>query len=138
MGLISYRPLRAEDADAVFDAAREAWRFTYATIFDTVFIDQFVRTNYAPDRLSALVPAVAAQHMFLDVALDGDRIIGFERRGRNVTRLCHTSAAPAHSSRARASRHSALPPPPRGHRPRRSGRCHAASPAGRHLGREIG
>jgi diamine N-acetyltransferase len=77
MGLISYRPLRAEDADAVFDAAREAWRFTYATIFDTVFIDQFVRTNYAPDRLSALVPAVAAQHMFFDVALDGDRIIGF-------------------------------------------------------------
>jgi diamine N-acetyltransferase len=77
MGLISYRPLRAEDADAVFDAAREAWRFTYATIFDTVFIDQFVRTNYAPDRLSALVPAVAAQHMFFDVALDGDRIVGF-------------------------------------------------------------
>ena len=77
MGLISYRPLRVEDADAVFDAAREAWRFTYATIFDTVFIDQFVRTNYAPDRPSARLRAVAAQHMFFDVALDGDRIIGF-------------------------------------------------------------
>jgi ribosomal protein S18 acetylase RimI-like enzyme len=77
MGLISYRPLRTEDSDAVFDAAREAWRFTYATIFDTVFIDQFVRTNYAPDRLSALVPAVSAHHIFFDVALDGDRIVGF-------------------------------------------------------------
>jgi GNAT superfamily N-acetyltransferase len=72
-----YRALRTEDGDAVFDAAWEAWRFTYATIFDVVFIDQFVRTNYAPDRLRALVPLVATQQMFLDVALDGDRIIGF-------------------------------------------------------------
>jgi hypothetical protein len=46
---ISYRPLRAEDAEAVFDAAWEAWRFTSATIF-AVFVDQFVRTNYAPRR----------------------------------------------------------------------------------------
>ena len=63
MGLISYRPLRVEDADAVFDAAREAWRFTYATIFDTVFIDQFVRTNYAPDRLSALCRGRGPAHV---------------------------------------------------------------------------
>jgi len=55
--------------DAVFDA--------YATNFDPAFIDQFVRTNYAPDRLSALLLLVAAQHMFFDVALDGGRIIGF-------------------------------------------------------------
>jgi hypothetical protein len=54
MSSISYRALRAEEVGAVFDAAREAWQFTYATIFDPVFIDQFVRTNYAPDRLSAL------------------------------------------------------------------------------------
>jgi GNAT superfamily N-acetyltransferase len=74
---ISYRSLRAEDVDAVFDAAREAWQFTYATIFDAAFIEQFVRTNYAPIRLSALVPLIAAQQIFFDVALDGDRIIGF-------------------------------------------------------------
>jgi hypothetical protein len=58
---ISYRSLRAEDVDAVFDAAREAWQFTYTTILDAVFIEQFVRTNYAPNRLSAPVPLIAAQ-----------------------------------------------------------------------------
>jgi GNAT superfamily N-acetyltransferase len=77
MTSISYRALRAEDVDAVFDAAREAWQFTYATIFPASFIDQFVRTNYAPDRLRALVPLVVARQMFFDLALDGDRIIGF-------------------------------------------------------------
>jgi hypothetical protein len=45
MSSIRYRALRTEDGDAVFDAAREAWQFTYATIFDVVFIDQLVRTN---------------------------------------------------------------------------------------------
>jgi hypothetical protein len=50
MSAIRYRTL-AKDVDAVFDAAREVWHFAYATIFDPVFIDQFVRTNYAPDRL---------------------------------------------------------------------------------------
>jgi ribosomal protein S18 acetylase RimI-like enzyme len=77
MSSIRYRALRTEDGDAVFDAAQEAWQFTYATIFDVVFIDQFVRTNYAPDRLRALVPLVATHQMFFDVALDGERIIGF-------------------------------------------------------------
>jgi GNAT superfamily N-acetyltransferase len=77
MSSISYRALRAEDVDAVSDVAREAWHATYATIFDTAFIDQFIRTNYAPDRLSALVPLVSAQQMFFDVALDGDHILGF-------------------------------------------------------------
>jgi hypothetical protein len=84
MSSIGYRPLRAEDAEAVFDAAWEAWRFTYATIFDPGFVDQFLQTNYAPDRLRALVPVVAAQHMFFDVALDGDRVIGF----------CHIGVTP--------------------------------------------
>ena len=48
-----------------------------ATIFDSAFIYQFVRSNYAPDRLRALVPVVSAQQMFFDVALDGDHILGF-------------------------------------------------------------
>src|SRR5262245_38722378 len=77
MSEIGYRALRVEDVDAVFEAAREAWQFTYATIFDTQFIEQFVRTHYAPARLSALVPLVEAQRMFFDVAVDGDRIVGF-------------------------------------------------------------
>jgi len=77
MNAISYRALRMDDVDAVFDVAREAWQFTYATLLDSAFIDQFVRTHYAPDRLRVLVPLVAAQRMFFDVALDGDQVIGF-------------------------------------------------------------
>jgi ribosomal protein S18 acetylase RimI-like enzyme len=77
MSEIRYRALRAEDVTDVFEIAQEAWHFTYATIFDTTFIDQFVGTNYAPERLSALVPLIVAQRMFFDVALDGDRIVGF-------------------------------------------------------------
>src|SRR5262249_21950273 len=34
MNAISYRALRTDDADGVFEAARDAWQFTYATIFD--------------------------------------------------------------------------------------------------------
>src|SRR5262245_50770988 len=97
MNAISYRPIRAEDADAVFDVARAAWQFTYATIFDPEFIDQFVRTNYAPDRLTALVPLVAAQRMFFDVAVDGEQIIGFcnigaTPRGAELFRIYLTPA----------------------------------------------
>jgi ribosomal protein S18 acetylase RimI-like enzyme len=77
MSPIDYRALRADDVDDVFETARLAWQFTYATIFDPAFIDQFVRTNYAPDRLRSLVPLVAAQQMLFDVALDNQRVIGF-------------------------------------------------------------
>src|SRR5262245_5863736 len=77
MTAICYRALCADDVDAVFETARVAWQFTYATIFDPAFIDQFVRTHYAPDRLQSLVALVAAQRMFFDVALDGDQVIGF-------------------------------------------------------------
>jgi ribosomal protein S18 acetylase RimI-like enzyme len=77
MDAIVYRSLQTSDAEAVFAVAREAWQFTYAAIFDPAFIDQFVRTNYAPERLRALVPLVEAKQMFFDVALDADRIMGF-------------------------------------------------------------
>src|SRR5262245_31744487 len=52
---------------AVFETARVAWQFTYATIFDPAFIDQFARPHYVPDLLQSLVPLVAAQRMFFDV-----------------------------------------------------------------------
>jgi hypothetical protein len=55
MSAICYRALCADDMDAVFETARVAWQFTYATIFDPGFIDQFVRPNCAPDRLRSLV-----------------------------------------------------------------------------------
>ena len=77
MDAIVYRSLQTSDVDAVFAVAREAWQFTYATIFDPAFIDQFVRTHYAPERLRALVPLVEAHQMFFEVALDADQRIGF-------------------------------------------------------------
>jgi len=92
MNAISYRALRTDDADGVFEAARDAWQFTYATIFDPAFIHQFVRTNYAPDRLRSLVPLVDDQRMFFDVALDGEHVVGFcnmgaTRRGAELFRI---------------------------------------------------
>ena len=77
MNAIIYRPLQTSDADAVFSVAREAWQFTYATIFDSAFIDQFVGTNYAPERLRELIPLLEAKQLFFDVALDADQLIGF-------------------------------------------------------------
>ena len=82
MEAIVYRALQTSDADAVFAVAREAWQFTYATIFDPAFIEQFVRTHYAPERLRALVPLVEARQMFFAVALDADQRIGFCHIGK--------------------------------------------------------
>jgi ribosomal protein S18 acetylase RimI-like enzyme len=97
MSAVSYRALRVNDVEAVFDVARVAWQFTYATIFDSAFIDQFVRTNYASDRLRVLVPLVTAQRMFFDVAVDGEQIIGFcnigpTSRGAELFRIYLTPA----------------------------------------------
>jgi ribosomal protein S18 acetylase RimI-like enzyme len=77
MDAVIYRPLQTSDADAVFAVAHQAWQFTYATIFDPAFIDQFVRTNYAPARLRELVPLVEANQICFDLALDGEQISGF-------------------------------------------------------------
>ncbi|MCS6840509.1 MAG: GNAT family N-acetyltransferase [Roseiflexaceae bacterium] len=77
MSTIHYRPIQASDANAVFAVAQEAWRFTYASIFDPAFIDQFVRRNYAPDHLRALVPLVDSNSLFFDVAVDAGQVVGF-------------------------------------------------------------
>lgn len=92
MSTIVYRSLQPQDVDAVFATAHEAWQFTYATIFDPAFIDQFVRTNYAPERLRTLVPMVEANQQFFDVALNTDRVIGFcnigvTARGAQLARI---------------------------------------------------
>lgn len=75
--MITYRPFTGEDADAVADVARVAWAWTYAGIFAPEFIVQFVATHYAPERLQALAPAVAAGHVAFDLVLDGEKVVGF-------------------------------------------------------------
>lgn len=75
--VINYRPFTGEDAVAVADVAHETWIWTYAGIFAPEFIAQFVATHYAPERLRALVPAVAAGQVAFDVALASEEVIGF-------------------------------------------------------------
>ena len=65
MSAFGYRSLQPNDVEAVFAVAREAWQFTYATVFDPAFIDQFVRTNYAPERLRDLVSLIEASQIAL-------------------------------------------------------------------------
>lgn len=96
MNTIIYRPFTSTDGDAVFVVAQAAWQFTYATIFDATFIEQFVRTNYAPARLNALAPLVAAQQIFFDVAVDGEEIIGStcipQPSGKGLAQPCSSAA----------------------------------------------
>ncbi len=77
MRTIAYRPIRMCDADAVFAVAQEAWRFTYASIFDPVFIEQFVSRNYAPEQLRALALRVDSNDLFFDIAVEADQVVGF-------------------------------------------------------------
>ena len=105
MTTFGYRSLQTSDAETVFSVAHEAWRFTYATIFDPAFIDQFVGTNYAPERLRELVPLVAASQIFFDVALDADQIIGFCNIGLSTrgAQLFRIYLRPAYIGRGIAS-----------------------------------
>jgi hypothetical protein len=70
MAPIHIRPFQAADAEEVFDAALEAWHATYQNIFTTDFIDEFVRTRHAPERLTAIVPVIEARQAFFHIALD--------------------------------------------------------------------
>jgi ribosomal protein S18 acetylase RimI-like enzyme len=74
---VTYRPLTAVDAPAVYDVALEAWQYTYRDIYDTSYIAAFVHTHYASDCLVTLVPQVASGAMFFQVAVAETRIVGF-------------------------------------------------------------
>ncbi|GAB4440546.1 MAG: GNAT family N-acetyltransferase [Chloroflexi bacterium OHK40] len=74
---ITCRPFIAEDAEAVAVVARAAWAWTYAGIFAPATSAQFVATHYAPERLRALAPAVAASRLVFDLALDDETVVGF-------------------------------------------------------------
>jgi RimJ/RimL family protein N-acetyltransferase len=70
---ITTRPLQVADLEHVQAIALAAWQWTYQAIFDPQFIEQFVQTNYAPDRIQQ---TLGADSLF-EVALDGSHIIGF-------------------------------------------------------------
>jgi ribosomal protein S18 acetylase RimI-like enzyme len=73
----NFRLFTAADAEAVSALALEAWRHTYRTIFDVAFIENFVKTNYASERLISLVPLVESGEMFFHVAQREAQLVGF-------------------------------------------------------------
>ncbi len=77
MSDITYRQFVADDGPAVAALALTAWQATYRDIYDARFIEDFVRRNYAPEGLAALVPHLEAGDMFFHVAVDQATIVGF-------------------------------------------------------------
>jgi ribosomal protein S18 acetylase RimI-like enzyme len=77
------RPIRETDAPNVHAVALEAWQFTYRTIFDQQFIEDFVDQNYATEAILSLFPRIQAGSMFFDVAEYKSRVIGFCNLGIN-------------------------------------------------------
>jgi ribosomal protein S18 acetylase RimI-like enzyme len=74
---IVFRQLKESDAPSIQAVALEAWRYTYRTIFDQQFIENFVRRNYAPEATVALLPRVHSGSMLFDVAEQESKIVGF-------------------------------------------------------------
>jgi GNAT superfamily N-acetyltransferase len=74
---ITLRHLQHGDSPDLFKVALSAWQFTYANIFSADFVDGFVRKNYAPETIEALLPAIQRGDMFFDVALCDNSLVGF-------------------------------------------------------------
>lgn len=72
-----YRSFKSDDAQGVHQTAMEAWKFTYRDIFSTEFIENFVNTNYAPERLIGLLPLLESGQMFFQAAEIENRIVGY-------------------------------------------------------------
>jgi hypothetical protein len=77
MSEIVFRELKESDAPSIQAVALEAWRYTYQTIFDQQFIDDFVRRNYAPEMTVSMLPRIHSGNMFFHVAEQGSKIVGF-------------------------------------------------------------
>jgi diamine N-acetyltransferase len=73
----TYRSFTEADAAAVHDVVLESWKYTYRTIFDSAFIENFVRNNYAPERLTSLVPRIQNGEMFFHLAVIESQVVGF-------------------------------------------------------------
>ena len=80
---VAIRPIRESDALAIYTVALEAWRYTYRTIFDQQFIENFVNRNYAPEAILSLFPRIQSSSMFFHVAEYESKVIGFCHIGIN-------------------------------------------------------
>jgi len=77
------RPLREEDASSIHAVALEAWQYTYRSIFEQEFIENFVNRNYAPEAIISLFPRLQSGTMYFYVAEHESKIIGFCNIGIN-------------------------------------------------------
>jgi diamine N-acetyltransferase len=73
---LAYIALRSF-APGIQAVALEAWRYTYRTIFDPEFIEDFVRRNYAPEGTVSLLPRIHSSDLFFHVAEQDSNIVGF-------------------------------------------------------------
>ena len=74
---VVFRPVHESDASDIYAVAMEAWRYTYRTIFDQQFIEDFVNQHYAPEATLSLFPRIRSGSMFFHVAEHESKIIGF-------------------------------------------------------------
>ena len=77
------RPIRESDAPTIHAVALDAWQYTYRTIFDQQFIENFVNQNYAPEAIVSLVPHLHSGTMYFYVAEHESKVIGFCHIGIN-------------------------------------------------------
>ena len=74
---VTIRPISEADSPDIQAVALEAWQYTYGTIFEQQFIEDFVNRNYAPAAIHSLFPQLQAGTMYFDVAEHESRLIGF-------------------------------------------------------------
>jgi ribosomal protein S18 acetylase RimI-like enzyme len=71
------RDFVSDDAEAVHAVAMNAWRASYREIYDSTYIERYVNTYYAPQRLRSLAKRVAQNEVFFVVAENETGVIGF-------------------------------------------------------------
>lgn len=78
-GNIEYRPFQNGDEREVYAVVLKSWRHAYGGIYSPEFIENFINTHYAPEKLRSLLPKLKKGKMFFQVAVDNNRnkIVGF-------------------------------------------------------------
>jgi diamine N-acetyltransferase len=98
---ITVRPLESQDIPAVRALALRAWEYTYRTIFDEKFIEEFIARNYSAEALGSLLPRLEAGSMCFYLAEQASGIVGFCNIGirLSVAELHRIYLLPTHIGR---------------------------------------
>jgi len=63
-GNIEYRPFQKGDEREVYAVVLKSWRHAYGGIYSPEFIENFINTHYAPEKLQSLLPKLKKGEMF--------------------------------------------------------------------------